>query len=111
MNVDTTQKELKKLDDETGLFGSITDEEISQNAGKTKDPRTEKQIKAYRKKEEGRAKWLADYRQWERYRMALGDKVPKTFETFQKHKIAGDDKYKNWKKLYRAENKEADAGE
>ena len=35
MNVDTTQKELKKLDDETGLFGSITDEEISQNAGKT----------------------------------------------------------------------------
>lgn len=77
----------------------------------TKDPRTEKQIKAYRKKEEGRAKWLADYRQWERYRMALGDKVPKTFETFQKHKIAGDDKYKNWKKLYRAENKEADAGE
>lgn len=77
----------------------------------TKDPRTEKQIKAYHKKEEGRAKWLADYRQWERYRMALGDKVPKTFETFQKHKIAGDDKYKNWKKLYRAENKEADAGE
>lgn len=77
----------------------------------TKDPRTEKQIKAYRKKEEGRAKWLADYRQWERYRMTLGDKVPKTFETFQKHKIAGDDKYKNWKKLYRAENKEADAGE
>lgn len=77
----------------------------------TKDPRTEKQIKAYRKKEEGRAKWLADYRQWERYRMALGDKVPKTFKTFQKHKIAGDDKYKNWKKLYRAENKEADAGE
>lgn len=77
----------------------------------TKDPRTEKQIKAYRKKEEGRAKWLADYRQWERYRMALGDKVPKTFEIFQKHKIAGDDKYKNWKKLYRAESKEADAGE
>lgn len=77
----------------------------------TKDPRTEKEIKAYRKKEEGRAKWLADYRQWERYRMALGDKVPKTFETFQKHKIAGDDKYKNWKKLYRAENKEANASE
>lgn len=77
----------------------------------TKDPRNEKQIQAYRKKEAGRAKWLADYRQWERYRMVLGDKVPKTFETFQKHKIVGDDKYKNWKKLYRAENKEADAGE
>lgn len=35
MNVDTAQKELKKLEEETGLFGSITDEEIAQNAGKT----------------------------------------------------------------------------
>lgn len=69
-----------------------------------KDPRTEKQLKAYRRKEEGRAKWLADYRQWERYRMALGDKVPKTFQTFQKHKLAGDDKYKNWEKIYRTQN-------
>lgn len=35
MNVDTAQKELKKLEEETGLFGSITDEEIAKNAGKT----------------------------------------------------------------------------
>lgn len=35
LNVDTAQKELKKLEDETGLFGSITDEEIAANAGKT----------------------------------------------------------------------------
>lgn len=35
MNVDTAQKELKKLEEETGLFGSIPDEEIAQNAGKT----------------------------------------------------------------------------
>lgn len=35
MNVDTAQKELKKLEDETGLFGSITAEEIVANAGKT----------------------------------------------------------------------------
>ena len=70
-----------------------------------KDPRTEKQIKAYRKKERARARWLADYRQWEHYRMTLGDKVPKTFQTFQKHKIAKDDKYKDWEKLYREENK------
>ena len=34
-NVDTAQKELKKLEDETGMFGSITDEEIAANAGKT----------------------------------------------------------------------------
>lgn len=32
---DTAQKELKKLSDETGLFGSISDEEIEANAGKT----------------------------------------------------------------------------
>lgn len=71
----------------------------------TVDPRSQKQIDAYRKKERARARWLSDYRQWERYRMTLGDKVPKTFETFQKHKIAKDDKYKGWEKLYREENK------
>ena len=32
---DTAQRELKKLSDETGLFGSISDEEIAANAGKT----------------------------------------------------------------------------
>lgn len=32
---DTAQKELKKLSDETGLFGSISDEEIAANKGKT----------------------------------------------------------------------------
>lgn len=32
---DTAQKELKKLSDETGMFGSITDSEIAANAGKT----------------------------------------------------------------------------
>ncbi len=35
LNVDTAQKELRKLEDETGMFGSITDEEIAANAGKT----------------------------------------------------------------------------
>ena len=35
MNVDTTQKELKNLEDETGMFGSISDDEIAANAGKT----------------------------------------------------------------------------
>lgn len=68
---------------------------------RTIDPRTKKQIDAYRKKEEGRAKWLRDYRQWEDYRIILGDKAPKTFATFQKHKKLNDEKYKNWQKLYR----------
>lgn len=35
LHVDTAQRELKKLEDETGLFGSITDEEIASNKGKT----------------------------------------------------------------------------
>lgn len=71
----------------------------------TRDPRTEKQIKAYRRKEQARAEWLNNYRQWERYRMTLGDKVPKTYQTFEKHKRANDDKFKAWKKLYREENR------
>lgn len=75
------------------------------------DPRTKKQIEAYRKKEEARAKWLRDYRQWERYRMTLGDKVPRTFATFQKHKRANDGKYKNWLREYRAANRISDLAE
>ena len=35
LNVDTAQKELKKLEDETGMFGSITDEEIAANEGRS----------------------------------------------------------------------------
>lgn len=35
LHVDTAQKELKKLEEETGLFGSISDEEIKANEGKT----------------------------------------------------------------------------
>ena len=71
------------------------------------DPRTEKQIKAYRAKEKARAQWLREYRTWERYRMTVGDPIPKTFATFQKHKAADDEKWKTWQKLYR----EANAGQ
>lgn len=71
----------------------------------TIDPRTKAQVEAYRDKERARARWLADYRQWERYRIALGDKAPKTFATFQKHKIADDNKYKGWMKQYRDINR------
>lgn len=72
------------------------------------DPRTKKQIKAYRAKEKARAQWLREYRTWERYRMTVGDPIPKTFATFQKHKAADDDKYKRWEKLYREADKEAE---
>ncbi len=65
------------------------------------DPRSQKQIDAYRKKETARRQWLETYRQWEDYRLAIPDVTPKTFATFQKHKLAGDDKYKEWVKKYR----------
>lgn len=71
----------------------------------THDPRDDKQIEAYRKKEAARRRWLASYRQWERYRMTLGDKVPKTYQTFEKHKLANDEKYREWERLYRGANK------
>lgn len=72
----------------------------------TRDPRTEKQIKAYRAKEAARSKWLREYRTWESYRMTVGDPVPKTFATWQKHKAADDEKYKNWQRLYREANRD-----
>lgn len=72
----------------------------------TVDPRSKAQIKAYRKKEAARTKWLEQYRQWERYRTTLGDKVPKTYQTFERHKLANDDKYKEWERLYREANRD-----
>lgn len=75
----------------------------------SRDPRTEKQIRAYRAKEQARAKWLMEYRTWERYRMTVGDPVPKTFATFQKHRAADDEKWKTWRKLYREANAESSA--
>ena len=75
----------------------------------SRDPRTKKQIEAYRAKEQARAKWLREYRTWQSYRMTVGDPVPKTFATFQKHKAADDEKWKTWRKLYREANAESSA--
>lgn len=66
----------------------------------SRDPRTEEQIKAYRAKEKGRAKWLAQYHIWQKYRIALGDSVPKRFDTFMKHKKLNDSQYNKWKAEY-----------
>lgn len=65
------------------------------------DPRSQKQIDAYRKKETARRQWLETYRQWEDYRVAIPEATPKTFATFQKHKLVGDDKYKEWVQKYK----------
>lgn len=71
----------------------------------TVDPRTKKQIEAYRKKEVARRRWLETYRQWERYKEALGTKIP-TFETFYRHKLDNDDIYKKYQQEYRRRNDE-----
>ena len=70
------------------------------------DPRNKKQIEAYRKKEAAREKWLDSYKQWEKYRVTIPDDTPKTFNTFLKHKLADDEKYQKWMKLYREANRE-----
>ena len=67
-----------------------------------RDPRSQAEIDAYNKKEESRRKWLEAYKQWEKYRLAgIG---PKTFNTFLKHKIADDEKYRAWLEAYRKRN-------
>ncbi|MCL1867285.1 MAG: phage minor capsid protein [Oscillospiraceae bacterium] len=72
------------------------------------DPRSQAQIDAYRKKEQGRAKLLNDYEQFERYKMTLGGNngMPKTFQTFQKHKYGDSEKYQEWQSAYRRINRE-----
>ena len=73
------------------------------------DPRSKKQIEAYRAKEAARRRWLMDYRQFEKYRLTIPNATPKTFATFQKHKQADDAKYREWKRLYREANRESEA--
>ncbi len=90
-----SEEEIQKLKD----FSSFEKNPV------TRDPRTQKQLDAYRKKEAARARFLRDYRQWERYRETIGDPVSKTFQTFRKHKAAGDEKYKAWESSYRKQNR------
>ena len=52
----------------------------------TRDPRTKKQIEAYREKERARQKLLRDMRQHKEYRAALGSEIPKDFAKFQEMK-------------------------
>lgn len=73
------------------------------------DPRSEKARNEYRRREAGRARWLAGYEQWERYRVTIPDSTPKTFQTFQKHKAARDDTYKRWVAAYREANREGES--
>lgn len=66
------------------------------------DYRSKKQIAAYREKEKARAQFRNDRKQFEKYKEALGDDMPKTFETFIKHKRLDDDAYKMWESEFRS---------
>jgi hypothetical protein len=57
-----------------------------------RDPRTKKQIKAYREKERNRQRLLRDMRQHKEYRAVLGEEVPKDFAKFQKMKYTEGEK-------------------
>lgn len=66
----------------------------------TNDPRTAKTIQAVKKKETGRKKWLRSYKLFENCRVLEIDKFPKTFQTFQKHKLENSEKYQAWMRQY-----------
>jgi len=65
------------------------------------DPRSEEEIEEYRGKQRARSKLLEGYRQYEKYRSVLGEGFPKTFQTFQKHKLINSEKYQQWEEMYR----------
>lgn len=69
------------------------------------DPRSKAEQNRYREREKARSKLLNDYKQYTRYVTILGDQVPRTFQTFLKHKMQGSEKYIAWQKLYREKNK------
>lgn len=70
------------------------------------DYRSKKQIEAYRNKEAERARYRADVKQFEKYKAAGVENMPVRFETFEKHKLAGDDVYKGWESKFRGLSKE-----
>ena len=71
----------------------------------TKDPRSKKQIAAYREKERNRRKLLADMKQHKEYRAALGREVPKDFAKFREMKYNGSEKWEYFKLDYQRRNK------
>lgn len=90
-----TEEEIQKARDRSSFEKNPT----------TIDPRSKKSIEAYREKERNRRRLLEDIKQWEKYREAGVPGIPKTFQTFRKHKEAGDDKYNGWLNGYRNRGK------
>lgn len=71
----------------------------------TVDPRTKKQIAAYREKVRNRQRLLADRKQHEEYRRILGDDIPKDFEKFRDMKYNEGEKFSFMKLDYQRRNK------
>lgn len=69
-----------------------------------RDPRTKKQIAAYREKERARQKLLRDMRQHKEYRAALGSEIPKDFAKFQEMKYNNIEKWNSIKLSFRRKN-------
>lgn len=64
-----------------------------------RDPRTKKQIAAYREKERNRRRLLADLREHKEYRAVLGNEIPKDFARFREMKYNKAEKWEYTKGL------------
>lgn len=67
----------------------------------SRDPRTKKQIAAYREKEKNRQQLLRDMKQHKEYRAILGNDVPKDFAKFRELKYNNAEKWNRLKKTKR----------
>ena len=65
-----------------------------------RDPRTKKQIAAYREKERNRQQLLRDMKQHKEYRSILGNDVPKDFAKFRELKYNNSEKWDKIHSLY-----------
>lgn len=70
------------------------------------DYRTEQQRDEYRAKEKARAEYRNTKKQFEKYKAAGVPEMPIRLTTFEKHKLANDDKYKEWERLFRQINRQ-----
>lgn len=65
----------------------------------SRDPRTKKQIAAYREKEKNRQQLLRDMKQHKEYRAILGNDIPKDFAKFRELKYNDSEKWEYTKGL------------
>lgn len=68
------------------------------------DPRSRKQIQAYKEKVRNRQRLLNDYKQHKAYRATCGKEIPKTFEEFRNLKYNKGEEWKQTQAMYRKTN-------